>query len=213
MFEVTPATLDPRPDTETLIEAALEIAREKDWLNKPIRILDVGVGTGCILITLLAELPNAIGVGIDISQSALEIAIRNANANGVSERATFRLGESLKRQSETFDLIVSNPPYIPAADIATLEPEVRNFDPHPALDGGADGLDVYRAFARELTAVLPSGAIVVEVGAGQAAVVAGLLTEAAGPRKKGPRFWQDLGGHVRCVAVETQHQPSQSKSL
>jgi release factor glutamine methyltransferase len=213
MFEVTPATLDPRPDTETLIDAALEIATERGWRNKPVRILDVGVGTGCILITLLAELPNAIGFGVDVSPSALEIAIRNARAIGVSERASFRIGDSLKEQSQPFDLIVSNPPYIPAAVIDTLDPEVRNFDPRLALDGGADGLDVYRALAQGLETVLPCGAIVVEVGAGQATVVAGLLAEATGPRSKAPRFWTDLGGHVRCVAVETQHQPSQSKTL
>ncbi len=212
-FEVTPATLDPRPDTETLIDAALEIAGERDWLLRPIRIVDVGTGSGCILITLLAELPNASGIGIDLSAAALEVARRNAFALGVSGRAVFVEGDGLTGLTGPFDLVISNPPYIPASDIAGLDPEVREFDPRLALDGGADGLDVYRLISSGLMGVVPSGVMMVEVGAGQAVVVGRLLTAAAGPRGKGPRNWTDLGGHVRCVAVETQHQPSQSKTL
>jgi release factor glutamine methyltransferase len=207
-FEVTEATLDPRPDSETLIEAALQIVHERGWRGRPIRILDIGTGTGCLLITLLAELPNATGVGVDLSSAALMVAQRNGQALGVADRADFVEGDGFETVTDTFDLVVSNPPYIPSADIAALDPEVRIYDPRLALDGGGDGLNVYRALRRKLIDVVPNGAIVVEVGAGQADAVGSLLSVAAGPQAAPFRTWTDLGGHVRCVAISTQSQPS-----
>lgn len=203
-FEIGPATLDPRPDTETLIEAALEIATEAGWRGRPIRILDVGTGSGAILLTLLAELPLASGLATDISAGALEVAARNAERLGVAGRASFAMHRSLEGIEGPFDLVVSNPPYIPAGEIGGLEPEVREHDPRTALDGGADGLDVYRALGQGLVRVVPSGWLAVEVGAGQAAAVAEILGRAAGKCLKSGRIRRDLGGHERCVAVETQ---------
>jgi release factor glutamine methyltransferase len=213
MFEITPATLDPRPDTETVIDAVLEIARDRSLFERPIRILDIGTGSGCLLITVLAALPQATGIGVDISAAALDVAKRNAAALGVADRAHFVIGKNLDGQTQPFDLVVSNPPYIPTADIASLDSDVRDFDPSIALDGGVDGLDVYRAIARQLTNVLVDGAIVVEVGAGQATVVAKLFSDALGPLGQSPRLWSDLGGHQRCVAVETQRQQRRPKNL
>lgn len=204
-FEVTPATLDPRPDTETVVEAALEAVRESFGPERPIRILDVGTGTGCLLLTLLAELPNATGLGTDISEGALGVAARNAAALGLAARAKFESVRSLEGLAETFDVLVSNPPYIPAADISGLMPDARNYDPLSALDGGPDGLDVYRAIAGRLAAVVPQGWAVVEVGAGQALQVSALLKEALGPRLRQIRVVSDLGGHARCVAVQSQN--------
>lgn len=203
-FAITPATLDPRPETETLVGAALELAAERGWQERAIRILDIGTGSGAILVTLLAELPRASGLGTDISEPALAVAAENAVRHGVAERAEWRMCRGLEDVSGRFDLIVSNPPYIASAEIAGLEPEVRAFDPPAALDGGRDGLDVYRDIAAGLGRVMPDGWVVVEVGAGQAGAVGALLTRAAGARAAGlPRTWRDLAGHERCVALET----------
>jgi release factor glutamine methyltransferase len=203
-FQVTPDVLDPRPDTETLIDACLEIADAESWRDKPMRIVDIGTGSGCILVTLLAELPLATGLGTDISTTALETASRNAVRLGVSQRASFVPGSGTSHASGPFDLLVSNPPYIPSADILKLDPEVRCFDPHQALDGGADGLTFYRLIADGMTQVVPRGWAVVEVGAGQAAEVASILMAAARSIPRNVRIWRDLGGHGRCVAVRTQ---------
>lgn len=205
-FLLSPATLDPRPDTETLIDAALAIADEAGWRQKPIRILDVGTGTGCLLITLLAELPLASGVGTDVSSEALAMAATNAAELGVGARASFERRDALEGVEGQFDLLVSNPPYIPTADIAGLEPDVRDFDPYAALDGGADGLDIYRRLAAGLDKSLaPGGAVIVEVGAGQAEAVA-LVFQQAFVKTRLPEVSQhtDLGGHTRCVALRLQ---------
>lgn len=205
-FLLSPATLDPRPDTETLIDAALAIADQAGWRQKPIRILDVGTGTGCILITLLAELPLASGVGTDVSSEALAMAATNAAEVGVDARASFERRDVLEGVDGQFDLVVSNPPYIPTVDIAGLEPDVRDFDPHTALDGGADGLDIYRRLAAGLDKTLaPGGAVVVEVGAGQAEAVA-MVFQQAFVKTRLPEVSQhtDLGGHTRCVALRLQ---------
>lgn len=199
-FELSSATLDPRPDSETLIVAALELLAEAGRLTTPLRILDVGTGTGCLLVTLLAELPQAAGLGTDISSGALATASRNAERHGVGSRARFAKRRSLKGIVETFDLLVCNPPYIRSCDIETLPPEVRCHDPHAALDGGEDGLEVTREIAQDLGRVVPSGWAVFEVGDGQADAVEVLITQAKFmPLKR----WRDLGGHVRCVAVKT----------
>lgn len=203
-FAISPATLDPRPDTETLVSASLELVAERGWREQPIRILDVGTGSGAILVTLLAELPHAVGLGTDISVAALEVAADNARRHGVADRVAWQTCRSLDGVRQQFDLLVANPPYIATDEIAGLEPEVRAFDPLGALDGGSDGLDVYREIATGLIRVVPDGWVVVEVGAGQAAAVGEILTRDAGSAAGGPvRSWRDLSGHERCVALET----------
>lgn len=206
-FRITPATLDPRPCTETVVEAALEVAGAEGWRERPIRILDVGTGSGALLVTLLAELPLATGVGTDVSDAALAVAEENAVRLGVASRASFLESWGLENVSGPFDLLVSNPPYIPSGDIAGLAPEVHGYDPVGALDGGADGLAIYRALAPGLVRVVPEGWALFEVGAGQARPVGDLLRDRAGNALAEIRTWQDLGQHTRCVAVRTQHYP------
>ncbi|HYH17051.1 MAG TPA: peptide chain release factor N(5)-glutamine methyltransferase [Azospirillum sp.] len=187
-------TLDPRPDTEAVVEAALDAIPDR---AASLRLLDLGTGTGCILLALLAELPNATGIGVDVSPQAVAAAAENAARNGLDARACFQTGDWAAGLGERFDLIVSNPPYIPSADIAALEPEVRVHDPLRALDGGTDGLDAYRAIAAQLPGLLvPGGSVVLEVGIGQAGDVAALLA-AAGLGLTG--VFRDLGGVERCV--------------
>lgn len=203
-FTLSAATLDPRPDTETLIEVALSIARREGWRDKSIRILDIGTGTGCLLLTLLAELPLATGLGTDISREALATASANAGALGLADRAAFEMHDVLAGVSGMFDLVVSNPPYIASGDIAGLESEVREFDPRAALDGGPDGLDIYRRIAAGLDRVA-RGWVVLEVGAGQADAVALVLQQAfVKTRVAELSLHCDLGGHARCVALRLQ---------
>jgi release factor glutamine methyltransferase len=201
-FAISPATLDPRPDSETLIEGALEFVEQKGWGTRPLRILDIGTGSGALLVTLLCELPLASGVGTDVSAQALAVAQANASRHGVAERTHFELRDALVGVNGPFDLVVCNPPYVASAEIARLAPEVRDFDPREALDGGADGLDMYRRIIPGLARVVSSGWIGFEVGAGQAHTVAGLLHHAVmGSRL---RYRKDLGGHERCVTTEIQ---------
>lgn len=174
-FLLSPATLDPRPDSETLVETALGLLRD---VAAP-AILDLGTGTGCLLLALLHERRDARGLGVDLSEEAVATAKRNAAALGLGGRASFRRANWADGIDERFDLVVSNPPYIATAEIATLEAEVRGFDPRLALDGGADGLDAYRALAALLPRLLaPGGTAVVELGAGQADAVSGLFAMA-----------------------------------
>lgn len=195
-FTLAPDTLDPRPDTETVVEAVLNSLPDR---NAPLRILDLGTGSGCILLALLAELPAATGLGIDISAGAVAAATANAARNGLSARARFQTGCWAEGLAERFDRVVSNPPYIPTATIAGLEPEVRLHDPLRALDGGADGLDPYRILAGQVPGLLvPGGLAAFEVGAGQDGDVAALMT-AAGLDLAG--IHRDLGGVARCVCV------------
>jgi release factor glutamine methyltransferase len=204
-FSLSPATLDPRPDSETVIEMALALAHERGWEARPLRILDVGTGTGCLLVTLLAELPLSAGMGTDVSAQALQTAAANARRHGVHERARFAEHDALDGIVETFDLMVCNPPYVADHEMAELAPEVRCYDPVRALAGGTDGLDVYRRLIPHLARVVAGGLAVFEVGAGQAPAVAKLLRrhvpQADG---KGPVFREDLSGHTRCVATEIQ---------
>lgn len=194
-FEVSPATLDPRPDTETLVETALELLRDQP---SP-AILDLGTGTGCLLIALLHERPDARGLGIDLSEEALAVAARNAAALGVGTHASFRRANWAEGIDERFDLVISNPPYIPAADIAALAPEVRLFDPTDALDGGADGLAAYRTIADALPGLLtPDGHAVVELGVGQENDVTRIFS-AAGLQVN--RVVSDLGGVPRALVA------------
>jgi release factor glutamine methyltransferase len=193
-FTVTPATLDPRPDSETIVEAALDCLPEK---KSNLSIIDFGTGTGCLLLALLSELPNATGLGVDRSEAAARVAAGNARRLGLAGRAQFIVGDWAQALAGSVDLIVSNPPYIPAGDIAGLEPEVREHDPLTALAGGADGLDPYRLLAPETARLLrPGGHVVFEIGQGQADDVAGLGT-AAGLVLREQRA--DLGGILRAV--------------
>lgn len=196
-FRVTPATLDPRPETETIIEAAKTVFRERR--TEPQRILDIGTGTGCLLLTLLAEFPSAHGIGTDISREALDVAAGNAVALGLGHRAAFRHGSDFTAADGTFDLIVSNPPYIPSAVIATLDSDVRDYDPGPALDGGADGLDMYRRLAASYRSFLPEGCFILEVGKDQTSEVAAIFR--SGAAEPDISIFHDLTGIARCVAV------------
>jgi len=184
-FAVSAAVLDPRPETEALVAWALEEAA-------PARVLDLGVGSGCILLSLLAAWPQAQGLGVDASEAALDVARGNAHALGLAARARFVAGDWLR------GVIAANPPYLTRAEMDALSPEVRA-EPALALDGGADGLDAYRAIAAGLAAALaPGGAAFFEVGAGQAQDVAALL-RAAGLGAIGIRA--DLDGRARVVRV------------
>ena len=196
-FLVGPETLDPRPDTETLIDAALEIAKTRGGRNRPLTILDLGTGTGCILLTLLAALPKARGLGTDISQAALAIARKNAGRLGVAERASFVAADWLDGIEGKFAIVLSNPPYIPSREIAGLAADVRTYDPRVALDGGADGLQAYRKIAaRAGQALAQDGALLVEIGASQGDDVAGIF-RAAGLQVSSIK--KDLAGRPRVV--------------
>lgn len=191
-----PDTLDPRPDSETLVEAALAAFPDP---AAPLRVLDLGTGTGCLLLAMLAERPRAWGVGVDLSPRAAAVARANAARNGLADRAAFLAGDWATALAGRFDLVLSNPPYIERAAIADLEPEVRAFDPPRALDGGPDGLDAYRALAAALPGLLaPGGVAVLELGQGQGTAVAALLTTAGlsiASRKC------DLAGIERCLVA------------
>ncbi|MHB8269961.1 peptide chain release factor N(5)-glutamine methyltransferase [Bradyrhizobium sp.] len=197
-LRLSPATLVPRPDTETVVEAALEILRAGSRRNSPLRIADLGTGSGAILFALLSELPDAFGVGTDICVPALRTARANARQLGFVARAAFVACDYAAALSGPFDLIVSNPPYVRSAQIASLEAEVRDHDPHRALDGGFDGLDAYRRIVPQAARLLaPGGALVLEVGRGQSGEVQELLT-AAGVTPTGlPK--SDLAGIRRAV--------------
>lgn len=198
-FKVTKEVLDPRPDTETLVEAALS------YLVDPApNILDLGTGTGCILITLLAELPHAKGVGVDISKAAIEVAQENAELLEVADRATWLhadMKDAAQLTGGLFDVMVSNPPYIATAEIATLMPEVAKYEPKLALDGGKDGLDYYRILATTTLKLLKAdGLLCCEIGHTQAADVASIFS-AAGLQQRS--IHKDLAGQDRCVVFST----------
>ncbi|HYD17153.1 MAG TPA: peptide chain release factor N(5)-glutamine methyltransferase [Patescibacteria group bacterium] len=171
-FRLSPQTLDPRPDSETLIEAAIKFAEPK-----PARILDLGTGTGCLLLSLLQEFPNATGLGVDIAAGAVATARENAQALKLDARAEFKTADWNDWQgTEQFDLFISNPPYIAPDEMPALEPEVTQYDPVTALVGGADGLECYRAIAALLPRIAKTGALVVlEIGHAQAEAVKSIL--------------------------------------
>ena len=171
--------LVPRPDTETVVEAALDHVVRNGLRMERLRILDIGTGSGALLLALLNELPNALGTATDISTAALDVARRNAARHKLSDRCTFVACNVAAALPGPFDLIVSNPPYIARGDIATLAPEVRDYDPAIALDGGSDGLDFYRAIAGDARRLLaPGGRLIVELGIGQEPAVRALFTKA-----------------------------------
>ncbi|HEY4174261.1 MAG TPA: peptide chain release factor N(5)-glutamine methyltransferase [Rhodopila sp.] len=174
-FQVSPATLIPRPDSETLIEAALAVFANRP---PPQTILDLGTGTGCLLLALLREFPSAQGIGLDLNLSAAALAKTNAAHLGLADRAAFAAGNWTQPLAARFDLIVSNPPYIASAAIDTLMPEVGQHEPRTALDGGPDGYDAYRTILPELPRHLEQGGTaILELGEGQAAHVADLAKQ------------------------------------
>jgi len=199
-FALNGETLVPRPETETAVEAALA-AIERFKPRAP-RIVDLGTGSGALLIALLCELPQASGVGTDISPAALDCARANAAALGIGARSSFIACDWGSALVGRFDLLVSNPPYIARGDIAALAPEVRAFDPRRALDGGPDGLDGYRAIAADARRLLaPGGALVVELGRGQLAAATALFA-AVGLAPGAVRH--DLSGIPRALTVRPQ---------
>lgn len=198
-FEVSPAVLIPRPDSETLIDAAL--ARFKTV--PPKSILDLGTGSGCLLIALLSEWHAARGVGVDISGGALTIAQRNAARLGVAGRATFQRGDWAQGLTQRFDLVVANPPYITARELLSLDRDVVHFEPALALDGGTDGLDPLRRIAGDLPRVLqPNGVAIVELGIAQSAAASRILLNAG---LEVLQIAKDLAGRERAIVARLPH--------
>ncbi len=196
-FAVSADVLIPRPDSETLVEAALTSISERD---SSLRILDLGTGSGCLLLALLSEWPLARGLGVDISEAALSVAAANARNLGLDGRAEFEVSDWGDGVSGRFDIIVANPPYIADGEFATLEPEVARFEPRLALTGGDDGLDCIRLLAPRLGPLLAArGRAFVEIGASQSDAVTALL-EARGLRVC--KVHKDLAGHPRAVEAE-----------
>ena len=195
-LSINASTLVPRPETETVVEVALAAIDASGPRTRTLRIADLGTGSGALLLALLSELPNATGIGTDTSVDALMMAQANAQRLGIT-RAAFVAGDMAQPLGAPLDLIVSNPPYIASGEFAALAPEVRVFDPRSALDGGADGLDCYRSLTASAPALLkPGGALVVEIGAGQADAVARLFS-AAGLALEPPQ--PDLNGIPRVL--------------
>ena len=195
-FQLSPDAFDPRPETETVVEAVIARLAERE---RPYRFLDLGTGSGCLLLALLSEFPHATGVGIDRAPGAATAARRNALRLGLAARADFLVGDWGAAVGGRFDAVVSNPPYIASGEIAALPREVRDFDPHRALDGGADGIDAYRAIAAELCRLLvPGGVFAAEIGYGQQDSVAALI---AAQRLNVEAIIPDLAGIPRCVAA------------
>jgi len=194
---ISPDVLDPRPETETIIEAA--IAAFSKQKTAPLRLLDLGTGSGALLCALLGEFANATGIAVDLSEEAALIARANLIACGFGARADTLVGQWALALDARFDLIVANPPYIASADLAGLEAEVRNFDPHLALDGGPDGLDAYRALTPEIARLLktPGGRFFLEVGAGQAERVLAIAAQAG---LAGLASHADLAGRARVIS-------------
>lgn len=198
-FTLVAESLVPRPDSETVVAAALIALKERRHANDGLRILDLGTGSGCLLISLLHEMKDARGVGVDIVPEAIAIAQHNAERNGVADRASFKAAHWGKGVTGPFDLIVSNPPYIADSIIDTLEPEVRVHDPRLALSGGSDGLDAYRAIADALPELLaPGGIVALEMGSDQAESVPAIYRE-RGYEIEGP--FADFGARPRAIVL------------
>lgn len=205
-FRVTPATLVPRPESETLVETALHRIGDR---HRPLRVLDLGTGSGCLLLALLSELPRAWGLGVDCSPAALTVARDNAVALGLAERTAWLGGDWTAALAGPFDLVVTNPPYVARGDIARLAADVRDYEPRAALDGGTDGLGPVTTLAANLACILAPGApVVVECGAGQAPQVAAILAH---------RGFVDVGtvddlcGIGRCVSASAPRPPKVQK--
>jgi release factor glutamine methyltransferase len=201
-FALAPHALDPRPDTETLIEASLALVDRGGGRDRNLSLLDLGTGTGCILVTLLAELPNAVGIGTDRSHAALGLAHANATRLGVASRAAFVAADWLDGIGGEFDLVLSNPPYLARDEIVGLAPEVAAYDPSLALDGGPDGLDAYRRIAAGAPKVLAEGGrLLVEIGASQAVQVSAIFRAAGLELDRDQAIARDLAGRPRVVTA------------
>ena len=196
---ITPDVLVPRPETETVVEGALDFVVRGGLRMEKLRVLDIGTGSGALLLALLHELPNAAGTGTDVSTAALQVARENAEYWGFKSRSNFVICDIASGVEGAFDLVVSNPPYIAHDEIASLAPEVRDYDPKVALDGGEDGLAAYRAIAGETKRLLaPGGRLFVELGSDQEEAVRALFTNAGlivGIARK------DLAGMPRVLGV------------
>lgn len=196
-FETPHGVLVPRPDSETLVEAAIELCDNRP----PRRIVDLGTGTGCLLVALLSAFPEAVGIGVDRSAAAVACARRNAARLGFGARAEFLEGDWFSPLEGEFDLIVSNPPYIADDEYAVLAPEILRYEPKGALVAGRDGLDAYKQILTGAGRCLtPKGAVLVEIGASQAEAVAKMISLTL-PRARIRRF-EDLAGRPRCVSAE-----------
>ncbi len=201
-FAIGPATLEPRPDTETLVGAVMEAVRARGMQADRLMILDIGTGSGCILISLLGELPLARGLGTDISLAALDVAMANAARHGMQSRCHFVQTSWFSGVAGPFDLILANPPYVESCELHSLAPEVRCHDPVGALDGGADGLEAYRAIIPGLASRLaPGGLVAFEVGKGQAPAVGAMLDQ-AGLNGAHAAVIRDLAGIERVVLAD-----------
>lgn len=195
-FRITPDVLDPRPDSETLVETALALFPNR---SAPLRVLDLGTGSGCLLLAVLLERPSATGLGVDASEAALAVAAANARHLGFAARAAFRRGDWGRGLEERFDLVLCNPPYIAEAERAALAPEVARHDPPTALFAGPDGLDAYRAILPDFARLLaPGGRALFEIGSSQSAAVSE-IARAVGLGVIAVK--QDLAGHDRCVVL------------
>lgn len=206
-FRINAATLDPRPESETLIEVALKLVAATWPRGEGLEFLDIGVGSGCLLVTLLAELPEAHGVGVDVSAAALAVSADNAERHGVGDRCLLVEGRSFAGLARRFPLILSNPPYIATDDIAGLARDVRQFDPVGALNGGVDGLDIYREIARDLDAhAAAPGWVVLESGLGQVEQISQIFMDALPPARLGTiNVHADMAGQSRCVVIKIQN--------
>ena len=195
-FRVTPMPLDPRPDSEAIIRAALNHVGDR---SAPCKVLDLGTGSGCLLLALLSELPNALGLGTDICAKAITVAASNAATLGHEERAWFAVANWDRGLTGQFDVIACNPPYIPSDEIDLLPPEISRYEPRRALDGGRDGFDAYRTLAPSLARLLTChGFAAVEIGAGQRSVVESIFADA---RLEIAASVADLSGIPRCLVV------------
>lgn len=195
-FALSPETLDPRPESETIVEAVLARLPER---GPAYRFLDLGTGTGCLLLALLSEYPGAAGVGVDLAPGAVATAAQNAVRLGLGPRAQFVVGDWAAGVEDCFDVVVANPPYITRGELVSLPPEVRDYDPVLALDGGADGLAAYRTIAADLPRRLAHGGFFAcEVGAGQDKAVAGIISAAGLVIDD---ILPDLAGIPRCVVA------------
>jgi release factor glutamine methyltransferase len=194
---VTPDVLVPRPDTETVVEASLDIISRDATQLETLRVLDIGTGSGALLLALLSELPNATGIGTDISEAALGVARANATRHAMETRCSFVVCDIASGVQGRFDLVVSNPPYVARGDLSALDAEVRDFDPALALDGGDDGLDCYRAIAADIRRLLADGGrLILELGAGQEPAVRSILTDAG---LAPGAVYKDLAGIPRAL--------------
>ena len=201
MLRINLSSLDPRPDSEILIESILNTFPDK---TANLKFIDFGTGTGCLLLSVLNEFPNSSGVGVDISKECIKLARENAALNGLSRRALFIESDWGREVTDKFDIIIANPPYIQSETISTLDPEVKNFDPYIALNGGQDGLCCYRVLAPQFVEFLKKGGLVfLEIGYNQMESVSNIMEHSG---LKCLHINKDLGNRDRCLVLAHQHQ-------